>query len=63
MNILCKIGIHKWREVGFTGFAMPAFVNQCERCKIGRVYHFTHTETFTAEQMLAAAPSPQESKE
>lgn len=54
MNVLCKIGIHKWRVVGFVGLAMPAELRQCERCEVGRANHFNYVETFSAELMREA---------
>jgi hypothetical protein len=54
MNILCRIGLHRWREIGFTSLVMPAGVDQCARCERGRVREWFCTVHYTAEQMREA---------
>lgn len=33
---LCKIGLHKWTELGMNSFLEPLPVECCKRCGIGR---------------------------
>lgn len=51
MSILCSIGLHRWRVVGYNGLVMPSQVQQCTRCRIGRAICFDCIEWYTAEQM------------
>ena len=37
-RLLCKIGIHKWKE-GTTGSMLYPLAHKCKRCKIVRVFH------------------------
>jgi len=62
MNLLCALGIHRWRRIGTFGILLPSYVDQCARCQRGRVIDFDCTWLYTAEQMrqaLAAAPTPE----
>jgi hypothetical protein len=61
MSILCRIGLHRWRVVGWKGLVVPAQVQQCASCGIGRAVCFDCVERYTAEQMAAAlhaSPAP-----
>ncbi len=51
MSFLCHIGLHSWKVVGWKGLVMPAQVQRCSRCRIGREVCFDATFTYTAEQM------------
>lgn len=54
MSFLCKIGLHKWRQVGLGSLVMPVFIDRCERCGCGRANGGHYTESYTKEQMDAA---------
>ena len=54
MSFLCKIGFHKYRDVGIAGLVMPVIVEQCQRCGCGRTDGGYYTEHFTPEQMREA---------
>lgn len=54
MSLLCRIGLHKWREIGCSGFVMQWSIQQCQRCKHGREVGFTVTFHYTPAEMEAA---------
>lgn len=37
-RLLCKIGIHNWKE-GFSGSLISPCAEKCKRCGIVRVFH------------------------
>ena len=52
-SLFCRIGFHRWRVVGWKGLVMPAQVQQCKSCGIGRAVCFDCVERYTAEQMTS----------
>ena len=60
MSLLCRIGLHKWRVIGYVGLLMPWQVQQCRRCERGREVGFQGTLHYTPAEMRArvlAAPA------
>lgn len=55
MRFLCKIGIHKWREVGCGPIIDPTPLYQCQRCNIGtRMSVLGYEVRYSAETMEEA---------
>jgi hypothetical protein len=52
MSWLCRIGLHRWHDIGVTIFAMP--VSQCQRCGAGREFMGCGYITYSPEQMAEA---------
>lgn len=51
-SFLCRIGLHRWRNIGCTLFADA--LDECRRCGIGRMFMLPGAEVrYTKEQMQA----------
>lgn len=60
MILMCRVGLHKWRDLGSVGIVMQWQVQQCQRCGCGREIGLTGTFYCTPEQMRAALLAAQE---
>lgn len=53
---LCRIGVHKWQEVGLLGYMEPVHLFRCPHCGGGLAAHIDHEERLTPAQVDAALP-------
>lgn len=37
MSVLCRLGIHRWMELGLSSLVMPAPLFECLRCHMRKV--------------------------
>lgn len=51
-KLLCAIGFHQWKIVGYNSVLNPMPVEMCERCGIGRQFHMYGAEfRWTKDEM------------